>query len=151
MQLPRRLSIGNKHVFCSRCVYYPRIRILHAKHFFSSMKRRTKKPVIFKGTAVSAITLHKKYAYDFYMYRREPCLLDHLCMVAYFCHLTRSLVCQVAFLCHLLSDLYVDLSVIYVDLSDHYVDLSDHYVDLSDHYVDLSENYHHNQSLNILF
>ena len=41
--------------------------------------KNKKKPVIFKGTAVSAITLHSMHTF---LYRREPCLLDQMCKVA---------------------------------------------------------------------
>ena len=52
---------------CSAVGVYisPQIRILHTKNFFANqLKGKPKFPVIFKGTAVSAITLHMPCVFD---------------------------------------------------------------------------------------
>ena len=57
MQYPRR--VGNKHVFYRSGVYFFADSNSTYKHFFAhQLKEKQQPPMNFKGTAVSAITLH---------------------------------------------------------------------------------------------
>ena len=60
------ISIGNKHVFSNDVYIFPEILILVSKqslvHRF--YKRNKKTPWFFKGTGISAITLHYMHSYS---------------------------------------------------------------------------------------
>ena len=62
MQSRVELSIGNKHVFCIRRVYFSAD---SSPSLLINLKENQKKtkPVILKGTVVSATTLHKARVY----------------------------------------------------------------------------------------